>query len=695
MNIWNNLPFVRLLIAFLLGIIIAINVPHWAHLHWIIFLVPITLQIFLNKWFKFNYQYKFIKGIPIILFFLFFGIKLVEFNTEINYKNHFSKNTHEYFLVKISSPPKNKDKTLKIIGEVIALKTQNTWQSSKGKLLIYIEKDKSASQLKYGDILLCNSKIASTPGPRNPFEFNYKKYLAFHQIYHQTYIKSNNWVFTNQNNSNVILEYAYQLRNYLLGLISKFKITGDEYAIGSALILGYEDNLSNEVIGSFAATGALHVLSVSGLHVGIVFIVLNYLLQFLGESKPARITRFLISIAGLWLYALITGLSPSVWRAAAMFSLITAGKFYKRDISTFNIIGCSAFMLLCINPYMITEVGFQLSYLAVIGIVTLHEKFYALISLKNKILDNIWSISCVSVAAQLVTFPLGLLYFHQFPNYFLFSNLLVIPLSTVILYAGILLLSIAKIPVAGALIAKVLQTLLWILKYTVSVFENLPYAIIEGISITTLDTFIIYGILICLYVYWIHKKLMYLNMAIVLCIIVCSLQLKEKSEHIKQQKMVVYAISKHAAIDFICGSDNVFLGDSLLLSNKDKIRFHLTPNWNELGLTQTKKCFANKHQMLKTASLSTQGNYLFFKNKIILNAALDDFDIKSLFYKPEIILLNKTNLVKFKVIFRLFPDAKYICDGTISPYLYKQLKQKNGGLNMRSVLNEGAIFIEV
>ena len=694
MNIWNNIPFVRLLIAFLLGILLAINFFDHLSFNWLLFIIPITLHYIFNQWFKLNYQYRFIKGVPILLIFVFTGIKLVELNTQINYKHHFSKNSYTYFLVKIADPPKNKQKTLKIIGEVIATQTQNAFIHSSGKILIYIAKDEKASQLKYGDIILCNSKISSTPEPKNPFEFNYKKYLAFHQIYHQTYLNSNNWIFTKKNDSNFIMESALQMRNYLLSLISKFNIKGDEYAIGSALILGYEDNLSNEVIGSFAATGALHVLSVSGLHVGIVFIVLNYLLQFLGNSKPARVTRFIISISGLWLYALITGLSPSVWRAAAMFSLITTGKFYKKDISTFNIVGCSAFLLLCINPFMITEVGFQLSYLAVIGIVTLHERFYNQINIKNKILDNIWSISCVSVAAQLVTFPLGLLYFHQFPNYFLFSNLLIIPLSTIILYTGILLLSIAKIPFAGVLIAKVLNALLWILKYTVAVFENLPYAIIEGISITTLDTFIIYGILLSMLFFWMHKKLMYINVAMVLGIVICSLQLIEKFDQAKQQKMVVYSINKHAAIDFIAGTNNVFLGDSFLLSNKDKIRFHLTPHWNELGLKQTKTLIANKHYKFKTATLACDGHYLYFKNKIILNATIDDFQIKSLLYKPEIILLNKVNLAKFNVIFKLFPHSKYICDGTISKYLYEQLKLKNRGLDLRSVINEGAIIIE-
>jgi competence protein ComEC len=695
MNVWNSLPFVRLLIAFVAGIIIGIQIPGASEFSWFLLIIPVVAFLIIQNKFGSNYQFRFLKGIPIILFFLLFGIKLVQLHTPINYDNHFSKKVEDIYLVKIAEPPKSKLNTFKIIAEVIEVKHKQKWLSTQGKLLIYIAKDSASNKLKYGDLILCKAKIISTPTPKNPFEFDYKKYLGFHQIYHQTYLNRQNWFSIGKSQTNQILAFSYQLRNYLLQLISSNNITGDEYAIGSALILGYEDNLSNEVIGSFAATGALHVLSVSGLHVGIVFLVINFLLKYLGESKTAKIARFLVSLLGLWAYALITGLSPSVWRAAAMFSLIALGKFYKKDISTFNIIGCSAFILLCINPFMITEVGFQLSYLAVIGIVTLHQKFYDLVSIKNKILDNIWSISCVSVAAQIVTFPLGLLYFHQFPNYFLFSNLVVIPLSTIILYGGILLLTVAKIPVAGALIAKGLYYLLWLLKSSVSLFENLPYALVEGISISTLDTFVIYGILIGGYCYWVYKKIVFVQLSLLLGICFFSLQIFEKINHKSQEKIVIYAINKHVAIDFIAGQNNVLIADSLLLNNKDKMRFHLIPNWNNLGLSEPKSYTWSDTKSLRTSFLSSKGNYLFYKNKIILSTANPIEQLNQLIYKPEIVMLSFVNKAQFKTLFQLFPSAVFICDGTISAYLYQKLKSKNPKLNLHSVLKEGAITIKV
>jgi competence protein ComEC len=695
MNVWNSQPFVRLLFAFISGLVIAINFPFFPDFSLFIFTIPAIAYLLINHFTSTNYQLKFIKGIPIILFFVLFGLKLVKLNTSINYKHHFSNHINEYYLVKVAESPKHKQNTVKLIAEIIQVKQKENWIQTTGKVLLYLYKDQKSAQIKYGDVLVCNAPITATAAPKNPFEFNYKKYLAFHQIYHQAYIGSTNWLFIGTNQGNPILKFSYEIRNYLLALIAKHHIEGDEYAIGAALILGYEDDLSNEVIGSFAATGALHVLSVSGLHVGIVFLVLNFILQYLGESKTAKITRFLIALSGLWLYALITGLSPSVWRAAAMFSLITIGKFYQRDLNTFNIVGCSAFILLCINPFMITEVGFQLSYLAVIGIIILHKRIYDYLTIKNKILDQIWSITCVSIAAQLVTFPLGLLYFHQFPNYFLISNLVVIPLSTVILYNGILLLVTAKISVVGAIVAKVLNTLLWVLKIAVAFFEKLPFAIINGIAITTFDTIIIYGILISLYSFWLYKKLQFLNLSLALCAVLLTFQIIEKLEQQSQEKMIIYAINKHTAIDFISGQQSSFIADAALLKSKDKMRFHLTPHWNAVGIEKTYKYCSEGFTLKPTYYLSSNGHYLFYKNKTILNTTSQFTELNELIYKPEIIVLNKINNKKFKDLFKLFPDAEYICDGTISINYYQKIKQNNPFLKIRSVLDEGAITLKV
>lgn len=695
MNVWNTIPFVRLLIAFLSGLLLAVNYSSLPQVPFYYFVVPFVLYYFSHKYFKNNYQYRFVIGFPIVLFFFLFGIKLVQVNTEIYYPNHFSKLIENNYVIRVNEPSVSKNSSLKFIGEVVQVQKGNDWVATKGKILIYLAKDSRALKIQYGDILLCNATTYETPAPKNPFEFDYKEYLAFHQIYHQSYINSTAWVSTNLNDANPILKLAYNTRNYFLKTISEHHISGDELAIGSALILGYEDELSNEVVSAFAATGALHVLSVSGLHVGIIFIVFNFLLKFMGESKTAKIVRFILLLAILWLYAILTGLSPSVWRASAMFSLITIGKFFKKETNTFNIIGCSAFILLCIKPFMITEVGFQLSYLAVIGIIALYKYFYKLFVFKNWLADNFWSITCVSIAAQLATFPLGLLYFHQFPNYFLFSNLVIIPLSTIILYGGVLLLVIAKIPIIGVVTAKILYFLLWTLKSTVELFEKLPFAVVEGVAITTFQTFLIYGLIIGIICLWQLKKSVFLKSSLVLSVLLSSLFIINQWQLNQQHKIVIYAINNSSAIDIIKGSDNVLLADSALLSNSDKIRFHLIPNWNNNGLRKVQKYVDTVTTIANTSFVKKQNHYLFCNNLTVLCTQADIKMFSDLKYKPDIVILNKRNKKRFRSLFYIFPEAEFICDGTISENFLALLIKQNPQLKLRGVSTEGAISINI
>lgn len=695
MNIWNSIPFMRLLIAFLSGILLSINFHEVNRIHWLCIPACLLIAFLFSKQFKNNFSYQYLRGIPLLLFLLFAGIQITDLHREINYPGHFSKQTGSAYVLKIAEPPKHKEKTLKATAEVIAVKVGKKWFQTTGKLLVYLKKDTRSIQLQYGDIIVSKSKIVDCPPPKNPFEFNYKKYLSFHQIYQQTYLTDQNWIETNRNEANTLLALSYRIRNYLLKIISDAGVKDDEYAIGTALILGYEDHLSTEVIGAFAATGALHVLSVSGLHVGIVFLVINFFLKFLGESNKARIIIFFISISALWLYALITGMSPSVWRAAAMFSLISLGKLLRRDVNTFNIIACSAFLLLCINPFMITEVGFQLSYLAVIGIVGIYPMLYESYFVKNKWLEKIWAVTCISIAAQLITFPLGLLYFHQFPNYFIVSNLVIIPISTLILYAGIVLLVFSKIPGIGMIAGKILYFLLWLLKETVDYFENLPFAIIDEISITTPDTFMIYGILIAVFIYLKQKKLVYLHAALAITLVFTGLQILEKIEQQKQQKIVIYAVNKHHATDFINGNQSVLIADKLLLNDKDKMRFHLLPNKINHGIKFSQHLSSDLNMAISSPIIAQKGNYLIFKDKIVINTAMQVISFKELNYLPSIVLLNKMNVKKFDELFKLFPSSAYICDGSISSSFFKKIRQEHPHLNIRSVLDEGAITIDI
>lgn len=224
-------------------------------------------------------------------------------------------------------------------------------------------------------------------------------------------------------------------------------IEGDEYSVAAAILLGYDDELPPELRQNYVTAGSMHVLCVSGLHVGIIFLVFSTILSFLDKYGAVfKILKFCILLLIMWTYAFIAGLAPSILRATIMISFIVIGKIIKRNGVIINSIAASAFVILAIEPEDLFNIGFQLSYAAVIGIVVLQRPIYNVFYIKNKILDKIWELTSVTLAAQFATAPFTIFYFNQFPLYFWLSNLFMTPLSTVVIIGGMIMLLVSFIP---------------------------------------------------------------------------------------------------------------------------------------------------------------------------------------------------------------------------------------------------------
>ncbi len=187
-------------------------------------------------------------------------------------------------------------------------------------------------------------------------------------------------------------------------------------------MLGYRDYMNADIVQAYASSGALHVLSVSGLHVGVLFLALQFIFSWMDKYRKLKWVKVMLVLSVMFFYAVLTGLSPSVLRAVVMFTFFVIAKVLNRDNNMYNVLGVSCLLLLFWNPYLITEIGFKLS-LAVLGIVVLYPILQPILTFKNKIMKGAWSITCLSIAAQIATFPISLYYFHQFPNLFLISNL--------------------------------------------------------------------------------------------------------------------------------------------------------------------------------------------------------------------------------------------------------------------------------
>ena len=323
----------------------------------------------------------------------------------------------------------------------------------------------------------------------------------------------------------------------------------------------------------------MHVLAVSGLHVGIIFLIISSILKPLQRFKWGIYLKGLFLLLSLWLYAAITGLSPSVTRAATMFSFVIAAKLFKRHTNIFNTLATSAMVLLILNPFLAVELGFQLSYLAVMGIVVLQPYLDKLWEPKYWLVDKIWAITAVSVSAQVATFPLGLLYFHQFPNYFLLSNLVVIPAATIILPIGIALAVFHLVPLLNTALGFVLYWLVHLLDLFIQWVERQPGALMSGIDISIFETYFIYMIIITSIAFVITRRFKWLVTFLVAFCAIEALNIQESVIQKSQHDFVIYRVKGHDAFDFIDGHSHSILADTALVNDFDKMRFHVHHHW--------------------------------------------------------------------------------------------------------------------
>ncbi len=468
---------------------------------------------------------------------------------------------------------------------VASVKINSRWKPAEGKVLVYLAKSSPTPQ--YGDKILLKGSPQKVPPPANPGEFDYQGYLAIGQIHHQHFAKEAQFMLVGHHEPNPVFAASLRVRERAKNVFRRFITTPREYAIAVGLVLGLREGMDEELKAAYASAGAMHVLAVSGAHVVIVFWIVASLLGFLKKIPRGRWVFAATSLLLLWFYAFVTGLSSSVLRAVVMFSFVIIADVAGREKSNYNFLAASAFFLLCANPWFVLDVGFQLSYAAVLGIIYLHPRIYAWFDCKTLVMDKIGGMTSTCLAAQIGVLPFTLFYFHQFPVYFLLANLVVIPLSSAILYAGIALLAVAWIPGVSIVVAAILEGLIWLLNQFALLTYQLPGAIIGGFFINKLEFGLLTGAVLFLLVFLQYKRLWQLAMVLCLLSVLILSDGAEEKEQVKQQRLAIYSVKGHSAIGVIEGKKHLLVADSSLLDDPDKIKFHLQNDWLACGVNQS------------------------------------------------------------------------------------------------------------
>jgi competence protein ComEC len=588
-----------------------------------------------------------IYAVLVALISLFIGVSSITFKNELNKNSHYSNlanfKTNESMLVTLSIIKVLKETNYydKYEAEVVQVETTK----SIGKILLNINKDSINAKLKVDEKIVASVLIHELSKPLNPYTFNYKNYLQNHQIYHQIYTRNGQFLKL-PNSKSTLIGIAATFRNKVNYSLKKYGFNNDELAVVNALLLGQRQGISSDLLESYSSAGAIHILAVSGLHIGIILLILNFLFKPLLYFKNGKFIVGFLIICLLWCYAIVAGLSASVIRAVTMFTAITIGMYVNRPSNIYNTLVISMFFLLLFNPYYLFEVGFQLSYLAVFAIVWIQPKLYNLVVPKFWILNKMWQLLTVSLAAQIGVLPLSIYYFHQFPGLFFASNLVIIPFLGFILTVGIIVIGLSLVSQLPQVLADLFINIIKKMNHFVDWIAGQHFFIIKDISLSIFLMVAIYSF-IFLFIKWTEKKEYYrLVLFLVSFLGIQSILIFEKYKREFTNEIIVFNSHKASILAKRLGSDLTVYSLKDSLKDDYIIKSYLIGT----GLKNRLK-------------YKTSNNLYMFDNQTILVVdSLGIYNFNTI--KPSVILLQQSPKINLERLLKTHQPIILIADGS-------------------------------
>jgi competence protein ComEC len=610
----------------------------------------ILILLFMAVYFYANKQLQ-----PTILFtalvFLlsfFIGFGAITFKNQLNNEKHYSKQLQfsssnpVSALITIESTLKPTAYYDKYVAKVYEL----NGKKSIGKIFVNIKKDSTINELQVDDNLAVKMVFNTIAEPLNPYGFNYKKYLQQQQIHHQ--ISGTHYRFLRLPKTNQSIKgIAAIVRGRITKALIHYGFKNDELAVVNALLLGQRQYITSELQQSYAGAGAIHILAVSGLHIGIILLILTAVFKPLHYFKHGKLAASMLIIIILWMYAILAGLSASVVRAVAMFTAIVIAMQVNRPSGVYKNLVISMFFLLLFNPYYLFEVGFQLSYLAVFSIVWIQPKLYNLWNLKFWIFDKLWQLLTVSMAAQIGVLPISLYYFHQFPGLFFVSNLVIIPFLGIILTAGIIIMALAVMQIVPQFMVDAYIFTIQQLNNFVAWIAHQEFFIIQQISMSFL-------LMVALYAFmffglkWIEEKVFYrLVLVLISVVMIQAVFIFERYTIQSTDEFIVFNESKSSTVGKRIGNRIQFdtSADSLKTA----------PNYMNAYIVG-----AGLEEILPSEKIK---NLYAFKNETILIVdSLGVYGFNSV--KPTIVILRQSPKINLERLLKKIHPKIIIADGS-------------------------------
>lgn len=576
----KKIPFIRLLLFFVAGILIEWYLQiEWQFLLYgfIIPLIGIITYFFLPLSIKFSSSW--FNGICILLLFSLLGAVVTYTHNVRNqpdwYQNNYATNTK--ILVTLEEPLVAKENSYKALATVDAVWNNGIWNKTDGEILVYFKKNSIPPSIDYGSQIVIQKPLQEIKNSGNPGAFDYKRYCLFHNITAQVFLKDDEYAVLPTKNINRLNQTLFALRDGTIHALQQNIPNEKEQGVAEALLIGYREDLDKDLVQAYSNTGVVHIIAISGLHLGMIYGLMVWIFARFKRNQFTKILKPVTILFVLWAFTLVVGGVPSIMRSAVMFTFIVFGDMLGKRSNMYNTLAASAFCMLATNPFMLWDVGFLLSYAAVISIITFQRHIYNWLYYQNKMLDKVWALTSVTLSAQILTIPIVVFYFHQFPNLFLITNFIAVPLSGLILYGEILLLIFSFLSPVAKAIGFILGYMLKAMDGFIENINALPFAVWNNLQISVFQTWMLYGatIGICVWLIFKSSKAFIISLAFA-SLFAFSLSIEYINRN-QQEKLIVYNVPKQSAIDFIQCSNYNFSGDSILLHDGFLRNFHLKP----------------------------------------------------------------------------------------------------------------------
>jgi competence protein ComEC len=640
-------PLTRITIWFVFGILFSFYTSPNPNFFFITFGISFLLLVLTYFLSENDFIQKIYFGIFTYLLFFQIGIFTQIINTDSyqadNYIHQIKNETDEHSVEVVL---REKLKSSVLNDRYIGIVKRINNQESSGKILVNFHKIKGNSKLHIGSNFLITGTVYRHKNPINPDQFDYGKYLTNKSILAQMYADSYQIKISETTDKN-IWYYSDFLRNKILNNLEKSNFSKDELHVVAALILGQQQDISPEILHDYQFAGAIHILSVSGLHVGFILLFITFLLKPLRKNKVGNTIRLVTIIVSLWGFAILAGLSPSVVRSVTMFSFVAVGMHLKRSTNIFHTLLVSVFLILLFQPSFLFDVGFQLSYVALFFIFWLQPLLENLWTPNNKITIYFWEILTVSFAAQIGTFPLSIYYFHQFPGLFFVTNLIIIPFLSVIMALGVFVMVLAAFDYVPEITAKILEYSIYFLNKTINWVASFEQFIIKDIPFNWQILLSLYLLIIAVIIWFKKPTFHKLAFALIALFLFQTTFIVTRWNNQNQAEWIVFNIKKNTLI-------TERTGEKVVAFCNDSIR-------KEIATNPTLKSYL----IANFSSISTQKkiqNVFYFKDKKIL--ILDSLGVYAKNINPDIIVITQSPKLNLERLLQTYKPEMIVADAS-------------------------------